>query len=30
MMFGVSTKSSRLHADSFLNMIGEDQHSFGL
>jgi len=30
MMFGVATKHSRLHADSFLNIIGEDQHSFGL
>ncbi|XP_054155906.1 SPRY domain-containing SOCS box protein 4-like [Oppia nitens] len=30
MMFGVATKSARLHADSFVNIVGEDQHSFGL
>lgn len=30
MMFGIGTKRGRLHAESFLNMIGEDEHGWGL
>lgn len=30
MMFGIGTKRSRLHADSFVNMIGEDDQGWGL
>lgn len=30
MMFGVGTRRSRLHADSFVNMIGEDDQGWGL
>lgn len=30
MMFGVGTKQSRLHVDAFLNMIGEDDQSWGI
>lgn len=30
MMFGVGTKSARLHVDAFVNMIGEDERSWGL
>lgn len=30
MMFGVATKRCRLHAESFVNLIGEDEHGWGL
>ena len=30
MMFGVGTSQARIHADAFLNILGEDQHSWGL
>lgn len=30
MMFGIGTKKGRMHADCFLNMIGEDEHGWGL
>lgn len=30
MMFGVATKKSRLHAESFVNMLGEDDQGWGL
>lgn len=30
MMFGISTKSARLHADSFVNLLGEDENGWGL
>lgn len=30
MMFGVATRRARLHADSFLNLLGEDRESWGL
>ena len=30
MMFGVGTKSARLHVDAFVNMLGEDSRSWGL
>nr|XP_018905064.1 PREDICTED: SPRY domain-containing SOCS box protein 3 [Bemisia tabaci] len=30
MMFGVGTKQARLHAASFVNLVGENQHSWGL
>ncbi len=30
MMFGVCTKDTRLHVDSFVNLIGEDHRSWGL
>ena len=30
MMFGVGTKRSRLHIDAFVNMLGEDDQSWGL
>lgn len=29
-MFGVGTKDARLHADKFINMLGEDTNSWGL
>ncbi|XP_064485197.1 SPRY domain-containing SOCS box protein 3-like [Ornithodoros turicata] len=30
MMFGVATRSARLHANTFVNLLGEDQHGWGL
>ena len=30
MMFGVGTVKARIHADAFVNLIGEDQQSWGL
>ncbi|KAK7792549.1 hypothetical protein R5R35_008652 [Gryllus longicercus] len=30
MMFGVGTRRARLHVDAFLNLLGEDEHSWGL
>ncbi|XP_070555506.1 SPRY domain-containing SOCS box protein 3-like [Ptychodera flava] len=30
MMFGIGTKRSRLHIDAFLNMLGEDDQSWGM
>ncbi|KAF5294171.1 hypothetical protein FQR65_LT10882 [Abscondita terminalis] len=30
MMFGVSTRDARLHADSFTNLLGEDYNGWGL
>ncbi|GIY86217.1 SPRY domain-containing SOCS box protein 3 [Caerostris darwini] len=30
MMFGISTKKCRLHANAFVNMLGEDEHGWGL
>ena len=30
MMFGIGTKCARLHVDSFVNMLGEDEQSWGL
>ncbi|XP_064626035.1 SPRY domain-containing SOCS box protein 3-like [Lineus longissimus] len=30
MMFGIGTKKARLHIDAFVNMLGEDGHSWGL
>lgn len=30
MMFGIGTKRARLHVDAFVNLIGEDKHSWGL
>ena len=30
MMFGIGTKRARLHVDAFVNMLGEDEHSWGL
>jgi len=30
MMFGIGTKKARLHVDAFVNLIGEDEHSWGL
>lgn len=30
MMFGVGTKRARLHVDAFVNLLGEDEHSWGL
>ncbi len=29
-MFGIATKQARLHANSFINMLGEDEHGWGL
>ena len=29
-MFGIGTKQARLHVDSFTNMLGEDEESWGL
>ncbi|CAG9825522.1 unnamed protein product [Phaedon cochleariae] len=30
MMFGIGTKKARLHADSFTNLLGKDNHGWGL
>lgn len=30
MMFGVGTRRARLHVDSFVNLLGEDEHGWGL
>eukprot|EP00095_Tigriopus_kingsejongensis_P012029 maker-scaffold593_size129216-snap-gene-0.27 protein:Tk12029 transcript:maker-scaffold593_size129216-snap-gene-0.27-mRNA-1 annotation:"spry domain-containing socs box protein 3" len=30
MMFGIGTKDARLHVDAFVNMLGEDEKSWGL
>lgn len=30
MMFGVGTKKARLHVDAFVNLVGEDEHSWGI
>lgn len=30
MMFGVGTKHARLHVDAFVNLVGEDEQSWGL
>ena len=30
MMFGLCTKKTRLHVDSFINLLGEDKESWGL
>lgn len=30
MMFGVGTSRCRLHAENFTNMLGEDEHGWGL
>jgi len=30
MMFGIGTKKARLHVDAFVNMLGEDNQSWGL
>ncbi|KAK2170925.1 hypothetical protein NP493_1125g00003 [Ridgeia piscesae] len=30
MMFGVGTRCARIHADAFVNLLGEDAHSWGL
>lgn len=30
MMFGIGTEKTRLHADSFINLLGEDTNSWGL
>ena len=30
MMFGVATKKARLHVDAFVNLLGEDEHSWGM
>lgn len=30
LMFGVATSRARLHANSFLNLLGEDQHGWAL
>jgi SPRY domain-containing SOCS box protein 3 len=30
MMFGIGTKKARLHVDAFVNMLGEDEASWGL
>lgn len=29
-MFGIGSKAARTHVDAFVNMIGEDEHSWGL
>jgi len=29
-MFGIGTKKARLHVDAYVNMLGEDDHSWGL
>lgn len=29
-MFGIATAQARLHANSFLNLLGEDQHGWAL
>ncbi|ESP01265.1 hypothetical protein LOTGIDRAFT_111900 [Lottia gigantea] len=30
MMFGIGTKKARLHVDAFVNLLGEDEQSWGL
>ncbi|XP_014675400.1 PREDICTED: SPRY domain-containing SOCS box protein 3-like [Priapulus caudatus] len=30
MMFGIGTRMARLHIDAFVNMLGENEHSWGL
>lgn len=30
MMFGICTENAELHANSFKNLLGEDNHSWGL
>jgi len=30
LMFGVASTSARLHVDAFVNLLGEDQHSWAL
>lgn len=30
MMFGIGTRKGRMHAECFLNMIGEDENGWGL
>lgn len=30
MMFGIGTRHARLHVDAFTNMLGEDEHGWGL
>lgn len=30
MMFGIATSSARLHVDAFVNLLGEDEESWGL
>lgn len=30
MMFGIGTNRCRLHAENFTNMLGEDEHGWGL
>lgn len=30
MMFGIGTKAAALHANSFVNLLGADEHSWGL
>lgn len=30
MMFGIGTRRARLHADAFTNLLGEDEHGWGL
>ncbi|GAB6026301.1 hypothetical protein CHUAL_012507 [Chamberlinius hualienensis] len=30
MMFGIGTRKARLHVNSFINMLGEDEHGWGL
>lgn len=30
MMFGIGTRRARLHVDAFTNMLGEDEHGWGL
>eukprot|EP00091_Calanus_sinicus_P013703 TRINITY_DN30428_c0_g1_i1.p1 TRINITY_DN30428_c0_g1~~TRINITY_DN30428_c0_g1_i1.p1 ORF type:complete len:123 (-),score=12.43 TRINITY_DN30428_c0_g1_i1:24-392(-) len=30
MMFGIGTRKARLHVDAFVNMLGEDENSWGL
>ena len=29
-MFGVASASARLHVDAFINLLGEDEHSWAL
>jgi len=30
LMFGVASSSARLHVDAFINLLGEDEHSWAL
>ena len=30
MMFGIGTSKARLHVDAFVNMLGENEQSWGL